>query len=87
MFMCMRTTARGAARRGSSEVDGRFRKVKRSRRAAAPPPRRNRPVVAHVLTSFLSNTNAQAGAGGPGPPTEVMAHLLLVLCPGLQYDA
>ena len=39
------------------------------------------------LTSFLSNTNAQAGAGGPGPLTEVMSHLLLVLCPGLQYDA
>ena len=39
------------------------------------------------LTSFLSNTNAQAGAGGPGPLTEVMSHFLLVLCLGLQYDA
>ena len=84
MFMSCACARRQGARHAAAQVDGRFRKVKRPRRAAAPPPRRNRPVVAHVV---LSNTNAQAGAGGPGPLTEVMSHLLLVLCPGLQYDA
>ena len=81
MFVCMRTTARGAARRGSSRRP-RFRKVKRSRQG-------HRLVETDPLslTSFLSNTNAQAGAGGHGPLTEVMSHFLPVLCLGLQYDA
>ena len=85
MFMCMRTTARGAARHAVAQVDGCFRKVKRSRQAAAPPPRRNRPVVAHVVP--LEHKRAGRGAGGPGPLTQFMSHFLLVLCLGLQYDA
>ena len=76
---------RQGARHAAAQVDGRFRKVKRSRRAAAPPPRRNRPVVAHVVP--LEHERAGRGAGGPGPLTEVMSHFLLVLCLGLQYDA
>ena len=82
MFMCMRTTARGAARRGSSRrplQKGQERDGQQRHRLVETDPL--------SLTSFLSNTNAQAGAGGPGPLTEVMSHFLLVLCLGLQYDA
>ena len=85
MFMCMRTTARGAARRGSSR-----RPLQKGQEIETGRGQQRHRLVETdplSLTSFLSNTNAQAGAGGPGPLTEVMSHFLLVLCPGLQYDA
>ena len=57
---------RQGARHAAAQVDGRFRKVKRSRRAAAPPPRRNRPVVAHVIPL----EHKRAGRRGSAWPTD-----------------
>ena len=64
MFMCMRTTARGAARRGSS------RRPLQKGQEIETGQQRHRLVETDPLslTSFLSNTNAQAGA------REVLAH-------------
>ena len=96
MFMSMRTTARGAARRGSRrrplqkgqdtrDRDGHGQSTNAHARTAhvtavSTSQQRHRlletvvtdpfEIESLTLTSFLSNANAQAGAGGPGPLTD-----------------